>query len=203
MQMITWWAASSVLAGFLEPQGKYTFGPIQVGWNFFLLYHFSRCSLTYICYIFRESIDHSGLQPTGILQFSRNTPCCNWFQYFLQPHEDCYHLLHHLLPRVPVTKLHQAHVWLTENNEPYQKTNRMSHCFSSSRTRSLTINQVTLPILMGRTPYSPRYLKPVEASKRTRTASSSCRRVSISRDRMTSVSFQHPSWIERPLEMAR
>ncbi|KAL8784504.1 MAG: hypothetical protein Q9195_009014 [Heterodermia aff. obscurata] len=130
VQMITWWTASSLLAGFLEPRPQSSFfGPLQFGWNFFLLYHFSRCSLTYIFYILRESIDHSGLQPTGILHFSRNTPCCNWFQYFLQPHEDCYHLLHHLLPRVPVTRLHEAHVWLTENNEAYEKTNRYTTYF--------------------------------------------------------------------------
>lgn len=92
-----------------------------------MLYHLTRSTLTYIFYIFRESIDHSGLQPTGILQFSRNAPCCNLFQYFLHPHEDCYHLLHHLSPRIHVTRLHQAHVWLTENNEAYEKTNRKDH----------------------------------------------------------------------------
>ena len=123
LQLSIWWAAVAVLTGLFEPKTLST-AFIPVGWQFLLLFPTSRCTLSYCFYILRETIDHSGLQPTTILAFTRNTPCCNMFQYFLQPHSDCYHLLHHLLPRIPMTKLHISHEWLVENCASYERANR-------------------------------------------------------------------------------
>lgn len=85
------------------------------GRNFTMLFHLTRCTLSYACYVLREIIDHSGLPSTTVLEFTRTSPCCNAFQEFLQPHDDNYHLLHHLLPKIPMSRLHESHVWLVSN----------------------------------------------------------------------------------------
>jgi hypothetical protein len=94
-----------------------------LGPKFTILFHLTRCTLSYACYVLREIIDHSGLPSTSILEFTRTSPCCNAFQKFLQPHDDNYHLLHHLLPRIPMTRLHESHLWLVSNLPEYERAN--------------------------------------------------------------------------------
>ena len=123
LQLSMWWAVVAAMTGFMEPQTGTGFG-IHFGWTFLFLFHITRCTLSYIVYIFRETIDHSGLPSTSILAFTRTSPCCNWFQKFIQPHDDNYHLLHHLLPKIPMSNLHQAHEWLVEQVPVYADANR-------------------------------------------------------------------------------
>ena len=129
LQLTIWWVVIAIATGLLEPQN--TMSPtIPVGWNFLFLFHFTRCTLSYLVYILREIIDHSGLPSTSILSFTRTSPCCNAFQKFLQPHDDNYHLLHHLLPRIPMSKLHQSHEWLVRHVEVYRNANRHTTYFN-------------------------------------------------------------------------
>ena len=114
----------AVLTGFLE--ARLTISSVSIGWRFLMLFHIARCTVTYCVYILREIIDHSGLPSTTIISFTRTSPCCNLFQKFLQPHDDNYHLLHHLLPCVPMSKLHATHEWLIENVEVYKSANSES-----------------------------------------------------------------------------
>ncbi|KAK5124205.1 hypothetical protein LTR85_001908 [Meristemomyces frigidus] len=66
----------------------------------------------------------SMFEPRSILAFgSLGPPWGSSFQKYLQPHDDNYHLLHHLLPKVPMSKLHEADAWLTDNVESYQQAN--------------------------------------------------------------------------------
>ncbi|KIJ65768.1 hypothetical protein HYDPIDRAFT_109775 [Hydnomerulius pinastri MD-312] len=127
--LISWWTIATILMGFLEPNAP-SVSLVPFGWRFFMLFHVTRCTLTYCCYIFREIIDHSGLPSTSVLEFTRTSPCCNLFQRFLQPHDDNYHLLHHLLPRVPMSKLHECHLWLVDNVPVYEQANRHTSYFS-------------------------------------------------------------------------
>ena len=57
-------------------------------------------------------------------QFTRSSPWGHWFQKFLQPHDDNYHLLHHLLPKIPMSKLHEADGWLIAHSTQYAEANR-------------------------------------------------------------------------------
>lgn len=123
-----WWTIVAVLTGFLEPSRTTS---IPIGATFLFLFHFTRLTLSHVIYVLRETIDHSGLSPSSILDFTRSSPCCNIFQKFLQPHDDNYHLLHHLLPRIPMTRLHEAHLWLVENLEVYRDANT-SECSSET-----------------------------------------------------------------------
>lgn len=94
---------------------------LLLGSKFTCLFHLTRCTLFYLLYILGETIDHSGLPPTSVLEFTRTSPCCNAFQNFLQPHDDNFHQLHHLLPRIPMSRLHECHLWLVENIPDYER----------------------------------------------------------------------------------
>ena len=123
LHITLWWTITAILSGFLEARSSGAPISSALGWRFLMLFHISRCTLTYAVYILREIIDHSGLPSTSILSFTRTSPCCNLLQTFLQPYDDNYHLLHHLLPRVPMSKLHTTHEWLVENVEIYERAN--------------------------------------------------------------------------------
>lgn len=121
LHLIIWWILLAIFKGFLEPRrGRLLilFGfDVPISWQFFSLFHTTRCTLTYSVYILREIIEHSGLPSTTILSFTRTSPGRRGFQCFIQPHDDNYHLLRHLLPSVPMSKLHTSHEWLVENVE--------------------------------------------------------------------------------------
>ncbi|KAF2727545.1 hypothetical protein EJ04DRAFT_136518 [Polyplosphaeria fusca] len=124
-----WWLAATLLFSFLDPNpSSHAFQGISP--TFPILFHTARLTLSYACFIFREIIDHSGLPSSSILEFTRTSPCCNVFQRFLQPHDDNYHLLHHLMPKVPMSKLHETHLWLVDNVPVYEKANRHTTYFS-------------------------------------------------------------------------
>ncbi|KAJ3167833.1 hypothetical protein HDU87_001426 [Geranomyces variabilis] len=119
-----WWLAVSLATGFME--GSF------IGWRFLLLWHTTRCTLTYACYVFRELVDHSGLPSESILAFTRTSPSGRWLQFFLQPHDDNYHLLHHLLPRVPMSRFAEAHEVLMQTVESYRANFYDSYLFGSN-----------------------------------------------------------------------
>ncbi|KAF2035004.1 hypothetical protein EK21DRAFT_107636 [Setomelanomma holmii] len=131
--LTSWWLAATFLFTILSPAQTHTFLPflpsIPVSLTFPFLFQTARLTISYACYILREVIDHSGLPSGTILSFTRTSPCCNLFQRFLQPHDDNYHLLHHLLPRVPMSRLHEAHLWLLENMSVYERANRHESYF--------------------------------------------------------------------------
>jgi fatty acid desaturase len=91
-----------------------------------VLFHVARCTFSYASYVLREIIDHSGLPTTSVLAFTRSSPGANWFQRFLLPDDDNYHLLHHLLPKVPMSRLREAGQWLKQNCKEYAAADRKS-----------------------------------------------------------------------------
>ena len=70
-QLLTWWTSVYVLSIFLlEPRERFMLGPVPVS-SFCVLFHLTRCTLTHAVYVFREIIDHGGLQPAdGVLHVS-------------------------------------------------------------------------------------------------------------------------------------
>jgi hypothetical protein len=55
----------------LEPaKGIFTVGSIHIS-SFVILFHTARCTVGYCCYVFREIIDHAGLDPkAGVFKVS-------------------------------------------------------------------------------------------------------------------------------------
>ena len=159
LQLTVWWMITATITGLLESQAPSHFG-LPIGWNFVLLFHTARCTLSYFSYVLREIIDHSGLPPTSILSFTRTSPCGTALQKFLQPHDDNFHLLHHLMPRIPMSNLQKAHDWLVQNDGMYAEQNCKP--LSSPPLPGLAIlshahilTQHIQPILAARTLCSP------------------------------------------------
>ncbi|KAJ7849764.1 fatty acid desaturase-domain-containing protein [Mycena leptocephala] len=122
LHIVVWWAAFALLLGPLE---RPTVGiSLPIAWRFCGMWHVSRCTIMYGVYIFREILDHSGLPSDTILSFTRTSPYGTALQKFLQPHDDNYHLLHHLLPKVPMGHLHSLHSYLVKHVPEYERANR-------------------------------------------------------------------------------
>ncbi|KAJ7340707.1 fatty acid desaturase-domain-containing protein [Mycena albidolilacea] len=98
--------------------------PLPIAWRFCAMWHLSRCTIMYGVYIFREILDHSGLPSDTILSFTRTSPYGTALQKFLQPHDDNFHLLHHLLPKVPMGHLYSLHSYLVKHVPEYERANR-------------------------------------------------------------------------------
>lgn len=67
-----WWTIVYFLSlWLLEPtEGIFTIGSTRIS-SFVILFHTARCTVSYCCYVFRELIDHAGLDPkAGLLQVS-------------------------------------------------------------------------------------------------------------------------------------
>lgn len=69
----------------------------------------SRATVFHWITTFREISDHVGLEPGSVLGFTRNSPHLPFLSFFIHPHQNNYHLTHHLAPRVPFHRLHAAH----------------------------------------------------------------------------------------------
>lgn len=65
------------------------------------MYHFLR--------VFWELADHGFLNPETEIRYTRNMPRIGLVRYLLHPHNDSYHLTHHLYPSIPMHNLAKAH----------------------------------------------------------------------------------------------
>ena len=86
---------------------------VASGWEaagvFFGIWLASRSTVFFLITLFREMCDHFGRRAGGIFQFSRDITACSAFRYLVHPHNNGYHLTHHLLPTVPYYHLPTTH----------------------------------------------------------------------------------------------
>ncbi len=80
-----------------------------------VLWVLSRMTAYHAIRLFAEFLDHAGLEQGTVLSFTRNLPHKGLLASCFHPHEDTYHLIHHLLPKIPHYKLGEAHAALTKN----------------------------------------------------------------------------------------
>ncbi|MGE4233068.1 MAG: fatty acid desaturase [Bacteriovoracia bacterium] len=116
LKIVTWWF---VFSGILA---------VAISWKFALaffgIWMLSRATTYHAIRVFAEFIDHSGLKPGTHLGFTRTLPNKSVFAFFVNPHEDAYHLTHHLFPQVPHYYLGRIHKLLLKNSS-YQEAH---HC---------------------------------------------------------------------------
>jgi fatty acid desaturase len=99
--MLLWWSGLLItLAGLINPMAALAF---------FALWLISRATVFHFITMFREISDHVGLKPGTLMGFSRNNTAGGIFTILFHPHNNGYHLVHHLNPGMPFHALPQAH----------------------------------------------------------------------------------------------
>ena len=69
----------------------------------------ARATVFVVITLFREMCDHFGRKAGGVFEFSRDITARGALRYIVHPHNNGYHLTHHLLPTVPYYHLPTAH----------------------------------------------------------------------------------------------
>lgn len=90
-------------------------GPGPAG-LFLLLWLGSRATAYHALKSFTELADHVGLLVDSSITYTRNSPD-NLLALIVHPHNDNYHLTHHLAPRIPMPNLPRFHALLSGMDE--------------------------------------------------------------------------------------
>lgn len=83
---------------------------------FFGLWIVSRATTYHAIRIFAEFLDHTGLNSETILRFTRNLPHQGFWSALFHPHQDTYHLAHHVFMSIPHYRLREAHALLMRSD---------------------------------------------------------------------------------------
>jgi len=103
-RMLVWWGLVLLaIAVFLRPADALLFAALWLG---------SRATIFHLITTFREISDHVGLRPGTIIGFSRNQTAGGLLGVLFHPHNNGYHLAHHLNPAIPFFALPRAHALL-------------------------------------------------------------------------------------------
>jgi fatty acid desaturase len=79
---------------------------------FLLLWFGAKATVFHVITAFREISDHVGLRPGTLIGFSRNHPFHSIASQIFHPHNNGYHLVHHLTPGIPFHAVPRAHALL-------------------------------------------------------------------------------------------
>ncbi len=101
LYIVFWWIGLWACIGFTS------------GWEtadvFLGLWLTARATVFFLITLFREMCDHFGRTSGGVFQFSRDITAKGILRYIVHPHNNGYHLTHHLLPTVPYYHLPATH----------------------------------------------------------------------------------------------
>jgi len=105
--------------------------------DFAVLWLASRASAFHLITTFREISDHVGLRPGTLLGFTRNHTASGLLAMVFHPHNNGYHLAHHLNPGMPYHALPRAHALLLAWPDYAAATHcRQYFCSGTSLVRS-------------------------------------------------------------------
>ncbi|PTB16989.1 fatty acid desaturase [Trinickia symbiotica] len=75
---------------------------------FFGVWMLARATVFHAITTFRELCDHFGRRPSGIFNYTRDVCSHGIWRWIIHPHNNGYHLTHHLMPSVPYHRLANA-----------------------------------------------------------------------------------------------
>ncbi|WP_028224888.1 MULTISPECIES: fatty acid desaturase family protein [Paraburkholderia] len=104
--IVVWWIC--VLGGVTLLAGPHVAGA------FIALWILARATVFHAITTFREFCDHFGREPGGVFSYTRDISSCSMWRWIIHPHNNGYHLTHHLMPSVPYHRLPKAHARLLE-----------------------------------------------------------------------------------------
>lgn len=118
--IVVWWVAVlgavTLLAG------------LHVAGVFIGLWMLARATAFHAITTFREFCDHFGRQPGGVFNYTRDVSSCSIWRWVIHPHNNGYHLTHHLMPSVPYHRLPEAQGRLLEL-PGFARTASVSHSY--------------------------------------------------------------------------
>jgi fatty acid desaturase len=122
--MVVWWGGLLLaLAWLITPIAALEFAALWL---------VSRATIFHLITTFREISDHVGLRPGSLIGFSRNHTASGLCGALLHPHNNGYHLVHHLNPGMPFYALPQAHALLLAWPEYAAATHCHSYFFGET-----------------------------------------------------------------------
>lgn len=118
---------------------------ITESWYYFLIFWIIPFFTVFqIIRYFAEISEHGGLySEKEKIKMTRNNICHPILRFILYPHNDSYHLLHHLIPGIPFYNLKQAHQILLSDSL-YRSLNHCHGYFFKTNHRALptTLSQM-------------------------------------------------------------
>ncbi|MGF6976160.1 fatty acid desaturase [Paraburkholderia sp. JPY465] len=94
------------------------------------LWILARATVFHAITTFREFCDHFGRQPGGVFNYTRDISPRSVWRWVIHPHNNGYHLTHHLMPSVPYHRLPKAQGRLLAL-PAFARTARVSHAYFS------------------------------------------------------------------------
>jgi fatty acid desaturase len=116
--VVAWWSVVLTLIGIATSAGAAV--------AFLALWIGARATFFHAITAFREISDHVGLDTRSLIGFSRNHAFYGVLGELFHPHNNGYHLVHHLMPGLPFHALPRAHRLLQD----WPKYAEGEHCTS-------------------------------------------------------------------------
>lgn len=101
LRLFTWWLGTWTFLSWIS-------SPVDAS-AFVALWFGSRLTAFHLITSFREICDHTGLIPGGVFSYTRNIVGTSLLNQIFHPHDNGYHLVHHLAPAIPCHRLPAAH----------------------------------------------------------------------------------------------
>lgn len=122
--ILIWWISFSTVLCY--------FASVEYLVLFLGMWFLSKATSYHLITVFRELSDHFGLEQGGIIRFTRNNPTKGLLAIIFHPHNDSYHLIHHLDPGIPFVSLPSVHKLLL-NWDKYTNAEQCDGYFWGSR----------------------------------------------------------------------
>ena len=107
LKLAAWWAIVSLILWI-------TLGPTVTS-LVVALWIVSRGTAYHVIRLCAEFLEHTGLEAKNTITFTRNLPHSTILAIMLHPHEDTYHLIHHIFMGIPHFRLKKAHLVLSKS----------------------------------------------------------------------------------------